>query len=414
MEKKKYPKDRALENFDDFYGSVYGYRWKNMRVAMLCERKYMALVNVFGDTEKTCTMLESNGAISVQSLYQSAKEALGERPDTETTEIGNQLDSKMSNLIHRTADTELLSKYLTDTEKLEANEPESQVSYKKSLDQTLKEDSQIQQDRIIDASNTSALYEFVPTKQLKGLEDYMFESDHYKYYSNQVDFPLKFQKDLEIPFPENLKVYTYEKGNTSTYKPPKRGTTGVFSHYLLDGASILPPLVLGLKPGDRVLDACAAPGGKSLIMLQTLYPEILVCNDIQENRCTRIKRVLSDFVYDFEEKWNKDRIFITQENAIMMTEYATYDKILVDVPCTTDRHVLNSNDNNLFKPTRMKERLKIPETQAAILTSCIELLKPGGTLVYSTCSLSPVQNDGVVHMALSNIFKEKGITMTIQ
>lgn len=62
----------------------------------------------------------------------------------------------------------------------------------------------------------------------------------------------------------------------------------------------------------------------------------------------------------------------------------------------------------------MKERLRLPELQSAILENSLRLLKPGGSLVYSTCSLSPVQNDGVVHMALSNVFKEHGITTTIK
>lgn len=72
------------------------------------------------------------------------------------------------------------------------------------------------------------------------------------------------------------------------------------------------------------------------------------------------------------------------------------------------------DDNNIFKATRVKERLRIPELQADILTNCIKLLKPGGSLVYSTCSLSPVQNDGVVHMALSRAFADYQLTVTIK
>jgi 16S rRNA C967 or C1407 C5-methylase (RsmB/RsmF family) len=102
------------------------------------------------------------------------------------------------------------------------------------------------------------------------------------------------------------------------------------------------------------------------------------------------------------------------QDARITSEYASYDKVLVDVPCTTDRHALNENDNNIFKPTRIKERLRMPELQSQILSNCIRLLKPGGDLVYSTCSLSPIQNDGVIHMALSSVFKEHGVTVTIK
>lgn len=72
------------------------------------------------------------------------------------------------------------------------------------------------------------------------------------------------------------------------------------------------------------------------------------------------------------------------------------------------------DDNNIFKSTRIKERLRIPELQSEILVHCLQLLKPGGSLVYSTCSLSPVQNDGVIHMALSRAFTDFHITATIK
>lgn len=62
----------------------------------------------------------------------------------------------------------------------------------------------------------------------------------------------------------------------------------------------------------------------------------------------------------------------------------------------------------------MRERLQLPELQAAILLQCLQLLKPGGSLVYSTCSLSPIQNDGVVNMALSKAFTDYHITTTIK
>lgn len=61
QQRRKTNTDRALETFDDFYGSVFGIRWKNMRASMLTERKYMAMVNNFGDTEKTCSQLEMDG-----------------------------------------------------------------------------------------------------------------------------------------------------------------------------------------------------------------------------------------------------------------------------------------------------------------------------------------------------------------
>lgn len=61
QQKKTHAKDRALANFDDFYGSVFGKRWSSIRAALLTRHKYMALVNNFGDTEQTIAELEAAG-----------------------------------------------------------------------------------------------------------------------------------------------------------------------------------------------------------------------------------------------------------------------------------------------------------------------------------------------------------------
>lgn len=368
----------------------------------------MALANIFGDIENTKGMLEADGAINFVTLLNTETQEIHEN-DCDVIKFKEKkhfkLSDRMSELVNNAEYNEP-----TNLNRDNDNEKDSQ-----SLKLSTNGGVTFQYDRIVSSDKTGALFEFIPTKKIKGMEDFVLESDHYNYYKDSTsDFPLNYVKEESIDIPKNLLIYTYEEGNVATYKAPRRDLTGVFSHYLLDGASILPPLMLDLKPGHIVLDACAAPGGKSLLLLQTLYSNVLICNDIQESRINRLKRVMNDYLYDFEEKWNGQRVILKQSNIIDSTEYDTYDRILVDVPCTTDRHVLNSNENNLFKPTRTKERLKLPETQAAILANCLRLLKPGGTLVYSTCSLSPVQNDGVVHMALSTVFKENGISVTIQ
>lgn len=86
----------------------------------------------------------------------------------------------------------------------------------------------------------------------------------------------------------------------------------------------------------------------------------------------------------------------------------------MDVPCTTDRHSLKENDNNIFKPSRIKERLRLPEFQSDLLYNALRLVANGGIVVYSTCSLSPIQNDGVVHMTLKRIWEENQIEFVVK
>ncbi|XP_061517821.1 5-methylcytosine rRNA methyltransferase NSUN4 [Anopheles gambiae] len=431
LRKKQFPKDRALENFDDFYGSVFGARWKSVRIALQCKHKYIALVNQFGDTEDTIRLLQSDGAISLRDIYLARKSALanGEEQQQQLPaggkvfKMGDRVAAFQANQeraetdsLYRANPSAAPSSLSTSNSGSDSSAEAKVVDYKQSLDKSLKDDSEIDYQRMVDPAvgTAAALHEFVPASKLKGMEDYVFESEHYKYYSNSTDFPLKIEMDESFTIPEQLHLYTYERANVSTFRSPRKCSTGVLSHFLFDGASCLPPLALNVQPGDRVLDACAAPGGKSLLLLQTLHPGTMVMNDLQESRCNRIRQLMRQYLYDFDEKWKQKRCFITQSDARNLQEYSMYDRVLVDVPCTNDRHSVMENDNNIFKPSRVKERLRLPELQASILGNCLKLLRPGGTLVYSTCSLSPVQNDGVVHMALSNVFSEIGMTVTIK
>lgn len=93
--------------------------------------------------------------------------------------------------------------------------------------------------------------------------------------------------------------------------------------------------------------------------------------------------------------------------------YSAILQILVDAPCTNDRLSLHENENNIFKGNKIKQRIQLPETQSAILAHSLRLLKPGGSVMYSTTTLSPVQNDGVVNMALRQAFLEHNISCTI-
>lgn len=420
-QKKQFTKDRALENFDDFYGQVFGKQWKSIRVALLTEHKYMALVNQFGDSEQTADFLRADGAINLRDIYEAKKQFLT-RDDSKMFSDDKifKLDQKIEAFAETQQRQELEKLYKEDVPDLEGvrevNETaEEFVDYKKSLNRTLRDDAEMDFQRLIDPNvGMAGLQEFIPASKLKGMEDFISESDHYKYYNNSADFPVSIEMEHSFEIPENLEIFSYERGNVSDFRPPRSCSTGVLSHFLMDGASVLPALALDVQPGDRVLDACASPGGKSLLMLQTLRPGTLVCNDVQESRVNKIKKLMNSYFYNFGEACKKQHCFVTQQDARDIKEYEMYDRILVDVPCTTDRHSVMENDNNIFKSSRVKERLRLPELQAGILTNCMKLLRPGGTLVYSTCSLSPVQNDGVVHMALSNVFSDTGMTLTVK
>nr|CAD7404094.1 unnamed protein product [Timema cristinae] len=447
--KKKFPKDKALQHFDDFYKTVYGDKWPSIRIALLSPHKYCALINNFGDTEQIMTHLEKQGALNIKTLFELEERNIKEQKIAETRkedlEKIYKLDQKMEQLMLSKQHEEVESVYpqhegvsKDGPNKLEpslvsrANEDlppalSSESHHAASLQSSL-ESAEYDTHRLIDPSvglSASALYEFVPATKLKGMEDFVLESEHYAYYKKDTDFPVHVEKEKKLNFPDHLHILTFERGNVSYFPSPRRSSTGVFNYFLLDGGSLLPVLALDLQPGDKVLDMCAAPGGKSLMMLQTLYPDyflldggsllpvlaldlqpgdkvldmcaapggkslmmlqtlypdILVCNDVLESRVKRIHSVMQQFLYDLD-KWG-DRLKVTQKDGRDIDECNVYNKV----------SALSS--------------------LATLAINALKLVSPGGTVVYSTCSLSPIQNDGVVHMALRQVWQETNIEVAI-
>lgn len=123
----------------------------------------------------------------------------------------------------------------------------------------------------------------------------------------------------------------------------------------MDGASLLPVLALGVQPGDTVLDMCAAPGGKSLAILQTLSPKLLVCNDLSASRLTRIHKVLGQFLYDYNSTW-KGMLSVRQMDGTSIDETDVFDKVwhlFIPDPCHHNgffRHPSEGTAGDIFCP----------------------------------------------------------------
>lgn len=157
--------------------------------------------------------------------------------------------------------------------------------------------------------------------------------------------------------------------------------------------SVVP--ILGIEPGDFVLDLCAAPGGKATYAGELLKGEgLLIANEIVKKRCT----ILSDNV----ERMGIENAVVTNENPKDLENKFPefFNKIIVDAPC--------SGEGMFRKDERAIEEWSIEHTkscairQKLILDSAIKMLSPGGKLVYSTCTFSPLENEGVCDYVLSN------------
>ena len=145
--------------------------------------------------------------------------------------------------------------------------------------------------------------------------------------------------------------------------------------------------LLDLRPGQRVLDACAAPGGKSAHILE-LADVLLTALDIDERRAARIAPALGRLGLRAEirvgdasapQEWWDERPF---------------DRILADVACSASGVVRRHPDIKWLR--RASDIAAFAERQRAILASLWRLLAPGGKLLYATCSVFPQENDGLV------------------
>ncbi|MEW5814356.1 MAG: RsmB/NOP family class I SAM-dependent RNA methyltransferase [Spirochaetota bacterium] len=181
---------------------------------------------------------------------------------------------------------------------------------------------------------------------------------------------------------------------------------GLTKPYFLDKASYIAARVLDVKPGDKVLDMCAAPGGKSLILaLSTGSTGSLISNDRSLARCARLKKVLNEYL----PPDIRAIVRVTHHDAATWFRYEQngYDKILLDVPCSSERHVFNSPYHlKKWSPSRTKQ---LSQQAYAMLASALEVVKTKGIILYCTCALSPLENDGVIAKLLAKRTDKAGV-----
>lgn len=200
----------------------------------------------------------------------------------------------------------------------------------------------------------------------------------------------------KFKFQENAVQLTgigFEHDIRDNFPQPVKTDEGYLNYYLMDAASILPVEALDIEPGDKVVDLCAAPGGKSFLCALKLKNEgLLVSNDRSAGRRARIHRIFDDYL----PKTGQKNITITAHDATKWSLYqkSIYDKVLLDAPCSSERHVLeDSKELALWAQGRTKA---ISITQFAMLASALDIVKIGGRIVYSTCALSRFENDDII------------------
>lgn len=150
---------------------------------------------------------------------------------------------------------------------------------------------------------------------------------------------------------------------------------------------------LGPRPGERVLDLCSAPGGKTLHMAELMEDTgCLVANEISEGR---IRGLLGN-VY----RLGNPGIMVVAGDGRDFPDGALFDRVLVDAPCTGEG-TLRRRGGNPPEPSDSFVA-HLARVQRALLTRAVRLTRPGGTVLYVTCTFAPEENEAVVHDVLAS------------
>ena len=162
-------------------------------------------------------------------------------------------------------------------------------------------------------------------------------------------------------------------------------------YYIQDAASMLPVELFDIKPDPEqlVLDLAASPGGKTTHLVSRLDDTGLVlANDASQERITALRLVLQD--------WGAANVAVTHFPGEKIGGWfpETFDRILLDAPCSMEN--LRSTESHPMRAISPHERLNLAIRQERLLSSAFLALKVGGQLVYSTCTLAPEEDEGVL------------------
>ncbi|XP_015240539.1 PREDICTED: putative methyltransferase NSUN3 isoform X1 [Cyprinodon variegatus] len=206
------------------------------------------------------------------------------------------------------------------------------------------------------------------------------------------------QSELPLNFPQSsLQCYIHLHPLRFPSQPHRPGQ--LKQYYLLNAASLLPVLALQVRDGDKVLDLCSAPGGKAVAIMQSATPDLLCCNEPDPHRREWLAKTLESFL----PASLSSRVMVSAQDgrSVGQSESGFYDKVLVDAPCSNDRSWLYSSDRHRGQQ-RLEHRSRLPLLQAQLLRSAISAVRPGGVVVYSTCTLSSLENSAVVETVLND------------
>jgi NOL1/NOP2/sun family putative RNA methylase len=186
--------------------------------------------------------------------------------------------------------------------------------------------------------------------------------------------------------------YSLEAGAESLRDSPLAADGQIL---IQNAASWLPVLALDPQPGEHILDVCAAPGGKTThIAALTNNQANIVANDNSRVRLQKLQAMCRRLGADVE----RFTLFDATQLARRLAN-EQFDKILIDAPCSGEG-LMRLDRNKDFDSWSVAHIKRLQQLQKRIIGQAWQLLQPGGTLVYSTCTMAPEEDEAVIDYAL--------------
>lgn len=245
---------------------------------------------------------------------------------------------------------------------------------------------------------------------LRGIAEKRFTTLRVNNLKYNIQDLMKYFKDINIKFDRVLwykDALVIKNANEKDLQKLEIYKEGKI--YLQSLPSMIPPLVLAPAEGDRILDLTAAPGGKTTEMASIMNGKgYILANELDKLRCERLK-------YNVEMQ-GADIVEVVNGRGEKIGENykEQFDKVLLDAPCSGEGRFTIYNIQS-YKQWSMKTVNELVKTQKKLFKSAYEALKPGGTLVYSTCTLNKLENEQIIDWALNNFnIKQERIDLDIK
>jgi NOL1/NOP2/sun family putative RNA methylase len=239
--------------------------------------------------------------------------------------------------------------------------------------------------------------------------------DHLERYREIVPEFESFLAVQSLPLPASARINTLKTDRSRLLERLERGNIrydslgwyplgirielekpGKLLEYLLgyihiqEEVSMVPPLVLDPKPGEEVLDLCAAPGGKTTQISQAMENRGVVFAN--EPSLARIAPLRSNC-----ERLGAVNVAITRYDGRKFPDHL-FHRVLVDAPCSSEGRA--RRDPDLLSRCSRRRSLDIQTLQTGLLRRAVRITRPGGVIVYSTCTYAPEENELVVQKVL--------------